>query len=215
MRFGLAVACALWASQAGAVTYVAQMTGTLTQQYDTSFNDSLMSLGETITLSARFDDSQIYDEFVPPPGPGDIGSYQMFAHAPYGPTGESFFRIDSANFTWSGYDDRLGGAAYPWIEFEGGKVKGLWGSLLEADSSAKPGIDMYGARADIVAGNNVDLNNYVSPGFKITWDFGSSYFGPAQANAVPEPATWLSMLSGFTLLGLAFRRRRGVILAHA
>jgi hypothetical protein len=204
MRFVLLIAGLILASQANATIYQAELRGYLSQQLDLSFDDPLMSLGEPIVLKAQFSSDRVYDEFEQPNSPGESGYFVTYAHmGGLGPSGSEFFRIDTNNFTWSGYDDRIGGYAMPWMTFDLGKITGLYGSLLESDSSAKPGIDLHGTDAYVVAGHNVDLNNYVSPGFKITWDFASS-----SVSAVPEPSSWLLMIGGAGMIGVALRRKR-------
>jgi len=208
MRFGMvAIACALMASQAGAVTYIAELKGTIYEQIDPGFNDPNISVGETITVSAKFDESRVYDDDFPGP------DYNPFPVAHLGnlrTTGAEFFRVDSANLTWGGAD-RFGGYGYPWITFENGKITNLWLFTLAADSDATPGIDSVGPGDGLIyGGDHIDGNTYVSPGFRIRWDFAGS-----SVSAVPEPASWAMMIAGFGAVGATMRRRRGVAPVHA
>lgn len=198
MRFALCVVAGFLAlsAPANAVTYLAQMTGKITQQFDTSFNDPLMSVGETVTLWARFDSASVYDE--------DIGAsgVQPVAHFFTGDLGDDSFRVSTANFTWTQNDNRLL-PGYPWLSFADGRITGLYGSLMPAETNEKGELAMGGIYAGVGGGHNVDLNNYVSPGFGITFDFAGS-----SVTAVPEPSSWAMMIAGFGLAGSALRRRK-------
>lgn len=198
MRFGVLLAGLLMAAPANAVTYIAQMTGTITQQFDTSFNDPLMAVGETVTMWARFDSASVYDEDLGPNG------LQPVAHIFTGDLGDDSFRVSTANFTWTQNDNRLL-PGYPWLSFADGKVTGLYGSLMPAETNEKGELALGGKYAGVGSGNNVDLNNYVSPGFAITFDFAGS-----SVTAVPEPSSWAMMIAGMGLIGASLRKRRSI-----
>jgi hypothetical protein len=65
----------------------------------------------------------------------------------------------------------------------------------------------YSARQTVDASNTANLViNVLTPG--VTFVSNSGYAYQPLSNGVPEPATWILMISGFGALGIALRRRR-------
>jgi PEP-CTERM motif len=100
------------------------------------------------------------------------------------------------------------GTGYAWNEIQAPSHTTIYARSLQADfnhcSSSSPAGDICAASFN-VWGNGSFLT--VDSGNPVTVFFSQT--------AVPEPATWALMLSGFFGLGLALRRRSGAMAAAA
>ncbi len=119
-----------------------------------------------------------------------------------------------------GVDDGSGhpspGFHYDNIFYPGGSP------LTSSDYPFSGGVfDIYGVAFMLDNGDAVNLwSNGVMP--RVGLDYGVAvtdridvldYSGGVSVQAVPEPATWASMLAGFGILGGALRRRRSAATA--
>lgn len=105
-------------------------------------------------------------------------------------------------------DAFLLGTGYAWSEIQAPSHTTIYTKSLQADfndcSSSSPAGDICAAYFNVWGNGSlltVDTRNPVTVFFSQT--------------AVPEPATWALMLSGFFGLGLALRRRRAAVVAAA
>jgi hypothetical protein len=90
---------------------------------------------------------------------------------------------------------------------------------LNVDTSKQSGEAWFNSDSTKYSSNKQTYNLSPSQGGNV-WVIGGSYFGPDNQNdafklnsivvksAVPEPATWMTMIMGFGMIGAAVRRRR-------
>lgn len=242
LLFSLAVAACVTASPAAAALQTVRLTGTLLSQLPQPGTDPNLSVGSQFALNATIDMTRVVQ----------WGGYGFFVAPP-----ESF-TISAGGMTWIASDDVLDGEPIyqytldsflpdgtfvreerafgrPVIAFANGKVVGVSGDLLPADSSDRPelllgssfsGSEFYFNEAPgepIMGGSVFNAtvssqffvlpplgqygNEYETPGFAGVWDFDGS---SVQAAAIPEPANWMLMILGFAAVGALLRRRQSI-----
>jgi hypothetical protein len=91
----------------------------------------------------------------------------------------------------------------PALLFRDKKVVGIIGHLVPLTFA--PNLRSFGSDPKFALGNEQGLygNDYSGPAFEGQWNFATS------SAAVPEPATWATLILGFAVLGAALRQRRG------
>lgn len=230
-------ASALMAAPVAATIRIVTLTGTLVSQLEPG-SDANLSVGSLFTLNATIDMNRAVL----------WGDYGFYVAPP-----ESF-SITSGPLTWIASDDVMDGNPIytydldfiqldgtllqiqrlfgnPVIAFADGKVVGVAGDLLPADSSDRPELLLgsafggseyafnegpgepvmlfgtYSATVSpmfrVLLPNGLYGNLYETPGFIGEWDFAGS-----SVQAIPEPASWLMMILGLGAVG-AMRRRDG------
>jgi hypothetical protein len=235
------VAAALLASPAAAAIHQVNLTGTLVSQLDDG-SDPNLSVGSLFTLNATIDMTRAVLW-------GDFGFYVAAPES---------FTITAGGMTWIAGDDVLDGFPIytydssiflpdgtlvqeerafgrPVIAFANGKVVGLAGDLLPAETSDRPelilgssfsGNEFYfneGPGEPVMGGGTFNAtiesvfrvlppmgqygNEYETPGFTGVWNFAGS---SVHAAAIPEPANWMLLILGFGAVGAALRRRHPV-----
>ena len=93
-------------------------------------------------------------------------------------------------------------ASRPWLDVVLTKVT-LDGNLIDRIASGPH--EIWSAKDVYLTEGSHQLFVYGRSGSR-----GGSYAGTADYTAVPEPAAWAMMISGFGLVGAAMRRRRSV-----
>jgi len=203
-KIALAVLLATISAGGHAATYLAQITGTVTSQIN-SGSDPNISLGDTVVMTSRFDDSRIFDN-------GVLRAASVFGL----PTsGEQFWNIKLNDFTWQTSDDELDGfpidfdlndhpLSMPYFELlPGGKIGSPVTMLTRVNTNEIPSFySSGGATAQIFAPNGSYGNTSKTPGFNVTWNLDS-----AKLVQVPEPSMWAMTIIGFGIVGAASRRR--------
>lgn len=74
------------------------------------------------------------------------------------------------------------------------------GSSISGDFNGSAGAGFLGWVGDNITGFTISSD--------VSFAFGDFYTG---VSAIPEPATWLTMIAGFGLIGLAMRRRNAAL----
>lgn len=185
---------------AHAATYIVQLTGTVTSQIDPG-SDPNIALGDTVTMSGRFTDDNIFDD----------GTQRVATFYGLPTSGQEFWNVKLNGLTWKSQDEFLDGLPFDFDSqghplsnpsvalLPGGKIGTPQGWLIPVFTDQVPEFDL--ASGEIRAGSNYG-NTYKSPGFNVTWDIaGGSY------TQVPEPGTWAMMITGFGVIGMTARRR--------
>lgn len=224
----LAAIVALWVQPAAAVTMYATLTGTLTHETATGYPVPF-GTGSQITLTASFDSANVVNW-------GDTG-YQLVGLRNPGDT----FDLALGGFHWDAITEQSDGlpfyefiteaeahyASLPAIAFKDGKVAGVMGYLIPAQSPTPvlwlgsytgggfthcyPGpcesqfspLQLSSAFM-LEKGYSRYANSYDGPAFNGIWNFASSSVG------VPEPASWAMMILGVGIAGAGLRQRRAV-----
>jgi PEP-CTERM putative exosortase interaction domain len=203
----LGVVLATTSAAAQAATYLAQLTGTVTSQIDPGFDPNI-SVGDKVVMTARFDDSRIFDDGT------------LRAATVYGlPTsGAQFWNVKLNGLTWQTSDDELDGQpsffvlpdpkghelSMPYFELlPGGKVGSPHFLLTRINTDQIPRFySSGGATGQILPGDFLYGNTTQTPGFNVTWDLANS-----KLSTVPEPSVWALTIVGFGLVGAASRKR--------
>lgn len=181
------------------------------------------------TVTARFIDN---DSLSPPPAVGSsflMTGIVVFSNpiVPISRVGGFVLNADQDGF----YDYEIYGA--PLISFQSGfsgdggsRVPPVFtfldGKLNRIDFSNSTGdglffFDLFSLGADVSYkyGDIDEQGNEEGAGYAASLDYASSTFGGYPLAAVPEPATWALMVSGFGLVGGALRRRTRIVTTAA
>lgn len=112
---------------------------------------------------------------------------------------------DSAAVQTSGTLSFLDGVGNSFASaFTSGSVQGMGSNYLDTDFAAVvPDTKIFGFH---YVGTLDDLPDETS---QMTFRYGFAFI--TGASAVPEPATWAMMISGFAMAGMALRRRRTTV----
>lgn len=200
-KIALAVLLATTSVAGQAATYLIELKGTVTSQVDPG-SDPNMTVGDTVTMSSRFTDANIFDN--------GVNRYATFYGLPT--SGDTFWNVKLNALTWSSAAEFLDGApfdfdandhplSFPLVELlPGGGIGTPEGLLIPASRNDIPIFDLY--RGEIRSGDFLAGNTYQSPGFNVTWDLAGAKF-----SAVPEPSVWAMTIVGFGLVGAASRKR--------
>lgn len=142
------------------------------------------------------------------PGPGfENVLYSSYPDAAAIPDSVEFtFNIGSLNFTSAG-------AMFAGIQYNNGSFNGFAYSKDFAFQNVAYNLTIGGGTfsiTDVAQGGNF-VNGYINIGNGAVTG-GTPYTPPVVGGpAVPEPATWALMITGFGLAGVALRRRRSAI----
>ena len=200
-KLALAVLLATTSAAGQAATYLFELTGTVTSQVNPG-SDPDIAVGDTVTMTARFDDSYIFDD----------GSKRVATFYGLPTSGDQFWNVKLNNLTWQSRDEYLDGTAFdfdsnghplsnPSVELlAGGGIGAPQGWLIPSDRNDIPIFDL--APGHIRSGDFLYGNTRSTPGFNVTWDLGG-----AKLVAVPEPSVWALTIVGFGMVGAASRRR--------
>lgn len=199
-KIALAVLLATTSAAGHAATYLMELTGTVTSQVDPG-SDPNIALGDTVKMTARFDDSRIFDN--------GSGKFATFYGLPT--SGDQFWNVKLNDLTWKSVDEFLDGSPLdfdpfdnplqaPYVPLVGGGVGTPVGFLIPVDTDKVPTFDL--ASGQIRSGDFTYGNTYKTPGFNVSWDLGG-----AKLTAVPEPSVWALTIVGFGMVGAASRRR--------
>lgn len=200
-NIALAVLLATTSAAGHAATYLMELTGTVTSQVAPG-SDPNIAVGDTVKMTARFDDSRIFDDGT-----------ERFANF-YGlPTsGSQFWNVKLNDLTWNSTDESLGGTPIkfdaldhplqaPYVQLlSGGGIGTPQGVLTPVDSSTVPQFNLN--LGEIRSGDFAYGNTRSTPGFNVAWDLGG-----ARLVAVPEPSVWAMTIVGFGIVGATSRRR--------
>ena len=199
-KLALAVLLATTSAAGQAATYLMELTGTVTSQIDPG-SDPNIAIGDTVKMTARFDDSHIFDN----------GSLRAATFYGLPATGDQFWNVKLNDFTWVSGHEYLDGfpidfdsndrpLSFPYVELLAGGGIGIpQGELIPVDTDQSPRFILSGK---IVSGDYLYGNTYKTPGFNVSWDLGG-----AKLTAVPEPSVWAMTIVGFGIVGAASRRR--------
>lgn len=193
---GLAVAF-MASSSANAATWIASLTGQVTEQFATIFTapgvTSPIKVGDTITATFRYTDGQSVSESL-------SGRFAMF--------GANRATFTVAGLSWSSTDDFLGDLAPP--QFAAGADP--LGNYYSTMSSRQDGGDLRLRRYAFEIGEFGYGPLYVGPGFRGTFDPASlttiEEASVASLAAVPEATVWAQLIAGFAIVGTAIRQRQ-------
>lgn len=203
-KFALAMLLATTSVASQAATYFFELTGKVTSQV-TSGVDPDIAVGDTVKMTARFDDSRIFSD--------GANNYAGFYGLPS--SGNHFWNVKLNDLSWYSRDDELDGFPFdpdpsdsidfeigrPYIQLlSGGGVGTPEGSLIPANSSTIPAF--YLATGRIYSGDFLYGNTRSTPGFDVTWDLAG-----AKLTEVPEPSIWAMTIIGFGMVGAASRKR--------
>ncbi len=200
-KLALAVLLATTSAAGHAATYLMELTGTVTSQVNPG-SDPNIAVGDTVKMTARFDDSRIFDN-----GSGQFATF-------YGlPTsGDQFWNVKLNGLTWKSVDEFLDGLPLdfdpldralqaPYVSLlAGGGIGTPQGWLIPVDRADTPNFNLATGR--IATENDPYGNPYRTPGFDVTWNLGG-----AKLVAVPEPSVWAMTIVGFGIVGATSRRR--------
>lgn len=209
VAIAVALTVSALASSASAATIVGATSVRITSAIPTwlqvaefraiDFSNANVALTATATASGK------YSDFYFPPGTADDGPENA---------------IDNVSTNPFGYAQAYAGPGYP-------GSAGIFHSETDSGSAfllitfAGPvtlkGLEIYG-RTDNGGGSrdwyNVDIRAGSSTLFNGMVDArNDAHFGALSFGAVPEPASWALMISGFGLAGAALRRRRSALAA--
>jgi hypothetical protein len=200
-KFALAMLLATSSVVSQAATYFVELKGTVTSQVDPG-SDANIGLGDTVTMTARFNDSRIFDN--------GTSRYANFFGLPA--DGDHYWNVKLNDLTWKSRDDELDGypvdfdasdnfLQLPYIELlSGGGIGNPEGSLVPVDTNKIPIFNL--GTGHIRSGDFLYGNTYVTPGFNVTWDLAG-----AKLTEVPEPSIWAMTIIGFGMVGAASRKR--------
>lgn len=199
-NIALAVLLATTSAAGHAATYMMELTGTVTSQVNPG-SDPNIAVGDTVKMTARFDDSRIFDN-----GSGQFATF-------YGlPTsGDQFWNVKLNDLTWASVDEFLDGLPYdfdpldnplqaPFVPLLASGVGTPVGFLVRSESDSLPVFNL--GSGEIRSGDSLYANTSKTPGFDVTWNLGG-----AKLVAVPEPSVWALTIVGFGMVGAASRRR--------
>jgi hypothetical protein len=200
-KLALAVLLATTSAAGQAATYLMELTGAVTSQVDAG-SDPNIAVGDTVKMTARFDDSRIFDN--------GSGKFATFYGLPT--SGDQFWNVKLNGLTWQSLDEALDGLPLDFDPFDnplqapfvpllaGGGLGTPTGFLSPEDTDKLPTFNLL--TGEIRSGNSVDGNTYKTPGFNVSWNLGG-----AKLVAVPEPSVWALTIVGFGMVGAASRRR--------
>lgn len=199
-NIALAVLLATTSAAGHAATYLMELTGTVTSQINPG-SDPNIAVGDTVKMTARFDDSRIFDN----------GSLRAATFYGLPPAGDQFWNVKLNDFTWVSGHEYLDGfpidfdpsdrpLSFPYVELlPGGGIGVPQGELIPVDTDKIPVFNLSGK---IVSGDYLYGNTYTTPGFNVSWNLGG-----AKLVAVPEPSVWAMTIVGFGIVGVTTRRR--------
>jgi hypothetical protein len=202
---------AAYAGQAAASIVEITLHGTINEVFPGS--QPGFSVGDVLTLTTRFDTSGTPQDIHVHPQTRvgiDYHTGQTFYHLwPLPTSGTEFWRIDGDGFTWQASDDYLDGYGGPNIYMDDNyRITNMYGLLVRNGSATVPYLQI-GTGIFVQPGHGL-YGNTSDPGLAYgTWDFThASVRVDGAFVSAPEPAAWLLMLAGFTMMGASFRSNR-------
>ena len=191
-----------WVNTAGSANGAADDNNTFTgNEFGNRFNSWAAFLIPVGTYSAASLDliSTVYSN--PDPGVDRIEFHDVFT---------AYSAFTSASGGAAAYADLMDGSLYGFANLYNTTTSvGLGGNAV-SDINAAAGqvliIGFTNATLNLQDPNGVDSGIYTNGG-------GSPVLQLTSGAAVPEPATWAMMITGFGLAGVALRRRRTVALS--
>jgi hypothetical protein len=206
------------ATTAAAHTYDITVTGVIDSAVPAGLG---FSQGAVVTLHTTFDDQSVFQN----PGGGST----EFAWVKLGGIGPSAiggspvtapFTITAGSLTWP-LTSYLGAFNFPIHQDTfAGQTRTLFaGQGLNFTGGSVT--SLLGSGAFFINNGTIAFNYDPTSTFSIQpipgsavyaghWNFGSAAI-LVDGQAVPEPATWATLITGFGLIGLALRRRRGLV----
>lgn len=193
---GLAVAL-MASSSANAATWIASLTGQVTEQFATIFTapgaTSPIKVGDTITATFRYTDGHSVSESL------------STRFAMYGVNAATF---TVAGLSWSSKDDFLADLAPPHFIAGADPLSDYFSTM----SSQQGGGDLRLRRYAFEIREFGYGTPYTGPGFRGTFDPASlktvDEASVASLAAVPEATVWAQLIAGFAIVGTAIRQRQ-------
>lgn len=200
-KFALAMLLATSSVVSQAATYFIELKGTVTSQVDPG-SDANIGLGDTVTMTARFNDSRIFDN--------GANRYATLYGLPT--SGNYYWNVKLNDLTWKSVDEEFDGFPIdfdaddrplqaPYFELlSGGGIGTPQGSLVPINTNQIPIFNL--GSGEIRSGGFLYGNTYETPGFNVSWDLAG-----AKLTEVPEPSIWAMTIIGFGMVGAASRKR--------
>ena len=197
---------------ASAMTYVAQVQGVVTSQFDTGFTapgaTSPIKIGDTITATFTYMKVETVAEALA---------------AQFGAMGPKKVTYHMGDYTWTSAGDF--GASLEPVSFEANRdpVAGYYSTMDDAPGAGDLHVDGYAFQI-----GEFGYGLYSGPGFNgkfdaktlAVWVNGSQVVFPTASRPsfetavapapVPEPMSWALMIGGFGMAGAALRIRKPV-----
>lgn len=192
---GLAVAL-IASGSAQAATWVATITGTVTDQFATIFTTtgttSPIKVGDTITATFRYSDNETVSESL-------SGRFKML--------GGNKATFSVAGLSWSSDNDFLADLDPPRFAAGADPLSDYFSTM----SHVSGGPDLRIRRYRFEIGEFGYNDPYSGPGFSGTFDPASLRINEASLASlapVPEATIWAQLIAGFTIIGTAIRQRQ-------
>jgi len=170
----------------------------------------LAVLGLTFTISAQ---TFVYDEVID----GDLSTDVELRFG----LGSSFVRGSSSNTISDGSDFDFfrfvldPGTFLIRLTAEASNATtppGTFSSPISGVVPFRPRISLSATAADNITAGIIGYNGFRAPS-SFDFEIRVTVAGMPIETAIPEPATWLMMVLGFTLVGLAVKRRKSMLTA--
>jgi len=228
-------ACSLGSACGGIALPFSIITPAVTTNQIFIYDSGIVSLGSALPLTAAFGDASSLGHAFLAPGFGDFGATAPTTYTTLmqdgfdgltagfrvtwafpGVDGAPVFQVEFIDLSIAFVSDGLGGGSFQQdptkigdvlVNFAHGSEFENWNGLIVGTDPGLPNPSLIGwgvGALNSVTTYTDDVEGLRAANFSVNLTDAAAY-----SEAIPEPATWVSLILGFAALGAALRRARG------